>query len=299
MTFRQSIKDQLITNRPSLSGSSISTYTSTLANILTKIPGINQNKLNVDMFDKQHKKIMKFMEDFSSSKRKSILSALYIISNNAIYNTKMKADMSVVYEEYKTQEKTEKEQNNWIEWTDVLKLHDKLTDVADKLLRKIRINDREFNVLNSYILLSVYVLIPPRRIQDFKMMKIRNYDGETDNHYDGENLTFHNYKTSNVYGSQSINISESPLQVLLDMWIDINDDCDYLIVSEKDHSKKLEGSMLTKMLNKIFDSKVSASMLRKSFLSHTYRDIDLLKMENLALKMGHSSSTALGKYVKK
>ena len=299
-SFRESIKEQLLENRPNLSASSVKTYTSTLANLLTKIPTINQNKLNVNMFTTKHKQIMKFMVDFSSSKRKSILSALYIVTGNMIYNEKMKEDMSAVYDDYKTQKKTAKEEKNWIEWEDVLQLHSTLTREAGSILLKPRINNAEINKLNRFILLSVYTMIPPRRIQDMQLMQIRNYDSETDNHYniDTGDFVFHKYKTAGVYGSQTININGSKLQSFIEVWMDINDS-DFLIVSERDHDSGVKGSNLTSMLNSIFDSNVSVSMLRKSFLSYTYKDIDLLKMEKLATQMGHSSSTALGKYVKK
>jgi len=201
------------------------------------------------MFNTQHKKIMAFMADFSSSKRKSILSALYIVTGNMIYNEKMKEDMSVVYDQYKTQKKTAKEEENWIEWEDVIKLHSDLMREVGPIFTKPRINNAEFNKLNRYILLSCYTMIAPRRIQDFKLMKIRSYDSETDNHYniDTGDFVFHKYKTAGVYGSQTININNTDLQSLIEVWMDINDS-DFLIVSERDHSVGVKGSNLTSML---------------------------------------------------
>jgi hypothetical protein len=88
------------------------------------------------------------------------------------------------------------------------------------LLKINTLNKAQFNLLQSFILLSLYVLIPPRRSTDYTAFKIRNFDTSpqsTDNYMINLNRSkkknssfiFNTYKNSHKMGRQIIPISKN------------------------------------------------------------------------------------------
>jgi hypothetical protein len=74
---------------------------------------------------------------------------------------------------------------------------------------------------------------------------------------------------------------------------------DYNIPFLVDDNKELKNSTeITKFLNKIFDKKISSSMLRNIFLSSKYGNLVNELKENTK-QMGTSIDTALNNYIKK
>ena len=178
--FRQSITDTLKQNRPGLGESSLKTYTSTLYNLLIKVPGINISRINVKYFTSKSSLIMTYLEDIEYNKRKSILSALFVLTGLNVYNEKMKADMATSHATYKTQIKSETEEENWIQWDEVQNLWNERMIESLAILKSKRITDKNINTLNEFIALSCYTLIASRRIKDYSEMKIRKYNEETE-----------------------------------------------------------------------------------------------------------------------
>jgi len=296
MSFRQEIRDTLIANRPKLTEKSLSSYISTLYNIPKKVtPDVNYDKITVKYFKQRVSKILEYLAPIPSHKRKTILSALYILVDVSKYQEKMNEDIADSQEYYKSQQKSQKQEENWIEWPEVLKVHDTLAGNSIRLFKKKNLTATDFNQLKHYILLSCFTQIEPRRVMDYSFMKIRNYDEETDNYYNENEFVFNRYKTASTYGQVHISIPEY-LTTLLNIWIEINDS-DFMIPTNKG-TRTIESS-ITKMFNKIFNKNISANMLRHSYLTHIYGSIPgINEMEERAKAMGHSVSQAL-EYVKK
>ena len=134
------------------------------------------------------------------------------------------------------------------------------------------------------------VIIPPRRSLDYSEMKIRNYDVKTDNYYYGNKFYFNKYKTVKTYGMQTLDVPKE-LNNVLKKWIKINTN-DYMIYSSNGH--KISCPQITRILNKVFEKKISTFMLHHIYLTNIYKDVPRLsKMENLADEMGHSVNTAM------
>ena len=143
--------------------------------------------------------------------------------------------------------------------------------------------------------MSLYYLIPPRRLKDFTDFKIKAIDKKQDNYKQGNKLKFNAYKTDKYYGEQTV---EAPptLNKLLNKFIKLNKN-DYLLVDS--NNNKLSSVKLNQRLNAIFNKKVSVNILRHSYLSNMYQGIPALtKMEETAENMGHSIKEAL-QYIKK
>ena len=121
--------------------------------------------------------------------------------------------------------------------------------------------------IQDFIILSLYVLIPPRRALDYTEFKIRGVDKEVDNYFEKDKFVFNRYKTAKTYGKQEVKIPAS-LSKIMKRWIKTNKN-DYLLTDKK--GNKLNGTTLTQRFHKIFGKKVSVNSLRHSYLSNKYQ----------------------------
>jgi len=140
--------------------------------------------------------------------------------------------------------------------------------------------------LQNLVTLSLYTLIPPRRLLDYTLMKLRNYDESKDNYMGKKKFFFNNYKTDKSYGKQTIDIN-TKLYNIIKKWEKKHNN-DYLLFS--DNGKPLQPSQLTLRLNKLFGKRVSVNALRHSFITEDVLEAmpEIRKLEKTAREMGHS-----------
>ena len=292
--FRNKIHSALQSQRPSLSSSSLRTYTSVLYNLHSK--HLNQDHNNMEWFSQNYKKILGYLnENIRKSTRKSVLSALYVLTNRPEYHEQMIEDAKDINEEYREQRKTQKQEDNWISVQQIKDKYDELLTQVQKIFQKRAIGD--VSAIVDYLLIAFLggILMPPRRSLDYALLKWKNYSKKNDNYYSKGKLYFNKYKTSDSYGLTIVDVPKE-LDAILKKWLKINPS-DYILISS--NHKPLSSSQITRNLNKIFGKKVSVNMLRHIFLTNYYKDTPkLTEMENVATKMGHNVSTAL-EYVKK
>ena len=271
------IEEIIIENRPNLSKSSIATYKS----ILKSIHKTSFGDIDIDIkdFDKT-KEILKALDEKPLTTRKTILSALFVITDNDLYRKKMLEDIGDYNKEIGKQEKTEKQKNNWIEKEDISKLFIKYLDNSKLLYKKKNIDMDDLQEIQQFIILCLTsgIYIPPRRSKDYVDFKIKSIDTKNDNYVKGSKFYFNSYKTSKTYGLQTVDIPK-PLIVILKKWISINP-TDYLLFDSK--KQKLTNVKLNQRLNRMFDNKaVGVNMLRKGFLTEkftqTSKEMDELK----------------------
>lgn len=294
MTLREDIADEIKNKRPKVSPKSVATYVSTLFSLPKKY-GEGVENIGVDWFAKNTDKLLDELKDVTANKRKSVLSALFILTGDKEVHTKMIEDVKVVNDHYKTQSKSEIETENWIDWRDIITKHNDMTKQANSIFKKKLLNAKDVDTLNDYVLLSCYVLFPPRRLLDYSEMKIRNFDDKGNSMKNGK-MTFNTYKTAKFYGAQTFDMGKE-LTSIVKKWAKINEG-DYLIMSKS--GKPLSSPQMNAKLNGIFDKNVSSNMLRHSFLTHFYggKMPSMLDMEDMSKKMGHSINQAL-LYVKR
>jgi integrase len=153
-----------------------------------------------------------------------------------------------------------------------------------------------------YVLLSCYVLIPPRRALDYTVFKIRNFDDSEkskDNYMVINNrkgyFVFNSYKNSSRLGSQKIAIPNDLKNIIL-RWTKINDK-DWLILSSR--REKIQMNKINAMMQEIFKRKLGPSLLRHSFLTHVYGNINLKDMNATADAMGSNDIKTQLRYVDK
>ena len=120
------IEEIIIDKRPNLSKSSIATYKSILKSIHKA--SFDDKDIDIKDFDKT-KEILKALDEKPITTRKTILSALFVITDNDIYRKKMLEDITDYNKEIGKQEKTEKQKDNWIEKEDISKLKNSMDKI--------------------------------------------------------------------------------------------------------------------------------------------------------------------------
>jgi integrase len=296
-SFKNLIRDTIKENRPKLSESSIKTYISTLYNLHKNLNSSHSsNKSSVTLaFFNDEKPILDYLDDKPPQSRKSILSALYILTNNPKYREQMIVDCKVVNDEYKNQKKDTKERDNWISIDEIKSKYDELFKKVKAIFSKSMIAD--YSTIMDYFLLAFLGGVSglaPRRSLDYALLKINNYDKTKDNYYKAGKLYFNKYKTK--YGLQILEVP-SELNGIIKKWLKINKG-DYMLFST--NKNPLSSSQISRMLNKIFDGKkISVDMLRHIYLTDLYKNVPSIRdMEKTAQDMSHSVETAMT-YIKR
>ena len=305
------IKDSIIKNKPNISTSSIKTYMSCIRGV-SKLINIQLNTL--DDIIENYEKILDAMKDSNYNDRKTKLSALIVSldSDENKDNDKIKNIISKFREQVKKdknsnetredeQKLTEQQMKNFIPWDEIMKIYEEIKIEAEPLFKIKQLNISQFRTLMKYVILSVYVLIPPRRALDFINFKIRGeIDKEKDNYYNKKSkkpseFIFNSYKLAKKLGTQTVEIPSS-LKNIIDKWIGKNP-YEYLFVDST--GKKLSQNKITEILNQIFKKNVGVSLLRHAWITQKYGSIDLKSLKDDVYKLGQSDPERLLKYVSK
>ncbi len=219
-------------------------------------------------------------------------------------------------ESKKDNKMNKKEEDNWMDFDEVISLRNKMLKRLKQEgvnLSSKDISKSNFDLLQQYVVLSLYTMLPPRR-NEYATMKIINKKEYLD--LDKEDLKKNNYlvnlsKINKIFsygsdkvkskiedGHNTINIPKD-LNTVLNLWLNFNQS-DNLLVTQQ-NGLGLTKNQLTLLLNKIFKPKmVSTSMLRKIYLTHTFGDeTDRNKKKaQIAEDMNHSVSVAENIYIK-
>ena len=193
-------------------------------------------------------------------------------------------------------EKSETQKQNWMSQEEVVEIHKKLKEEVEPLFTKKKLTEAEAKLLQSYVILSLYVLQSPRRSLDYsQMLVIPMYNEALDKAFNYLSLKekmfyFNNYKTAGTYKTQSVPVCEELFQLLK------NYRKKGLLLQNGD--KPLTSSQLTVILNKIFGKKISVSMLRNIFFSSKYSDESKQLAEDVKAT-GTSVLNAINTYIKK
>jgi hypothetical protein len=290
----QEIKEHIKKCRPSLSASSITTYASILKNLYAKV---FEGTIDFSKFDDTDK-VIHFLKDMPPNRRKTILSALVIVTDKKPYRDLMLEDVKAYNADIHRQEKTPEQQASWVDTNQVNEIFNELKSNADLLYKKKNLTQTDLQNIQSFIIMACLggIFIPPRRSKDFVDFVIRDADKTKDNYLDKNKMIFNSYKTAKTYGQQVVDIPP-PLKKILNKWISVNPTNDLLFDS---NMNKLSSVKLNQRLNKIFDKKVGVNQLRHSYLTGKYAST-IKQNEDIANTMTEmgSSSQQLPTYVKK
>lgn len=259
------LKNIILEKRPNLSKTSVNTYNSTLTNLYKKIWGIGD--IDIDKFNDVDK-VMNKIKDLPVNKRKSILSALVVLSEKKEYRDQMLEDIKAYNIETAKQQKTESQKASWVTMEDIKNKYNELKQNYQLISKKPKLSGQDKQDIQDFIILSLMggLFIPPRRLKDFVDFKLKNIDEDKDNYRHGVRLYFNSYKTAKTYGRQKIIIPLS-LARLLTRWENINDK-EYLFYDSQ--GNPLTNVKLNQRLNRMFGKKVSVNQLRHTYLTYKY-----------------------------
>jgi hypothetical protein len=259
-------------------------------------------------FLKKRDVIMAKLSEYADSTQKSMLGAIVSILSilkdkptyKSIYNFYYERMMeaSKVAREQDTAVKTETQSANWITWDEVEKRRHELEDEVAKFAKSKMITAGQWNILLSYVILSLYTLVPPRRNQDYQdlyVVKKWHKDLEKDrNYYDmaTKKFIFNKYKTSKAHGAQEVDIKDNEdLQTILALYMKLHpnkDKAEKKLLVNADGSSLSSVNSITRILNKVFGKQIGSSMLRHIYLSSKYGDT-VKEMKEDADAMGHTT----------
>ena len=292
----EDIKEYISKKRPTLSKSSLTTYGSILKNLYRKVYG--DEDYNLERFNVPTP-VLKYLEAIPPNRRKTILSALVIITDKKQYRDLMLKDVRDYNADINKQEKSEKQEASWVEKDAVNKITADLRKNAEAIMKKSSKTISDLQEIQNYIILCVLggSFISPRRSKDFVDFKIRNIDTSKDNYMEKNKFIFNSYKTAKTYGKQVVDI---PVQLknIIAKWIKINPTENLFFDA---NMNKLSAVKLNQRLNKIFDGrKVGVNQLRHTYLTDKFADtIKKEKAISDTMEDMGSSKEMLKTYVKK
>ena len=301
------LKEFIAKKRDSLSKSSVNTYSSILRSLHKQI--WDTADVDPSKFDST-KTVIEHLEDMPSNKRKTILSALTVISGKKEYRDLMMNDIGEYRREIEKQEKTPAQEKSWVTQDEILAKYKDLERAAAPLLKKGSLTNPEKQKVQDYVILALLsgIHISPRRSKDYVDFKLRNAS-DNDNYISDnkKQLVFNSYKTSKSYGKQTVALP-TKLRNILNKWAAVNDS-DYLLIDSKGqplgngNREGQSGSVkLNQRLEKLFNKKVGVNGLRHSYLTEKYQDTEEEKRkkkekEQTMKEMG-SSTDMIKVYVK-
>lgn len=300
-----SFKDYLREKRNTLSNSSINTYSSILRSLYKKVFG--EGPVEPKRFE-ESKKIISYLKDVPPNKRKTILSALVIVTDKKEYRDLMMDDINEYKKIIDKQEKSDSQERNWVTAEEIDHKFKEVEKIALPLMKKDSLTNAELQKVQNFIILALLSgkFIMPRRSKDYVDFKIRNIDKSKDNYMseDGKFLVFNSYKTAKAYGEQKVRLT-TKLRNILNRWIALNPH-EYLLVDSNGsplggEGKSANGSVkLNQRLEKIFGKKAGVNMMRHSTLTEKYGDL-ITKKDNLKKDLAEmGSSINMGEtYIKK
>ena len=276
---------------------------------------LNDNKA-VDNLDFLLKKdnVMKLIDEKALTTRRNylgaILVALPIVPESEEVLDFYKDKLSKVNEQYSdkiaTHEKSESQEKNWStldELKDVY-LEYKKQIKKDKYLQKEKLDSKEFNYLTNYLIVSLYTLMPPIRL-DY-IMKVIDKESDDDNKHNfllnksrnTKMFIINEYKSSKSYGKIKLKIP-SELNSIINLYLKFHKDKDNFILNSRGSGVTANnlGKMITNAFSKYINKKITLNLLRHIYISENVtlaKDSDDSKLAN---KMQHSTSTQQ-KYIK-
>lgn len=264
-------------------------------------------------FLKDTEAIDKLIGEYAETTQRALLATLvsvlktfkdkagYKKAYNHYYDTMMERNQ--VARENETNEKTEKQKDNWLSWEDIEKRKAEIYEEIGKFAGKKAIDATQYDKLLQFIVLAIYTDVQPRRNQDYlDMYIIKKWNDKmsTDKNYldlASKKFIYNKYKTFRKYGQQTIDIPDtlwSALTLYLKyhpLWQGVvkrkNEPIKFLV--DATGNPLVAVNAITRLLNKTFGKKVGSSMIRHIYLSDKYKDtVEEMKKDSEA--MGHSVS---------
>lgn len=289
-----------------LSESSIKLYLRNLEKLNDDLPLKNFN------FLKDEKNIISKLNDYKDNTKRgyliSITATLSAVKDKfkALYEKylKLMVDLSNQIKKKPTQEMTDTQKENWLKWDEVVKKFNDIKIKVDSFINHKEINESQYNLLLSYVILALYIYNPPRRNLDYQIMNIvKKYDNSFSSDknylsYDDNEFIFNVFKTAKREGQVKTDINEN-LKHVINQYLKFHP----LIKGKKlikssnfpflvyfNGNQLITVNAITRILNKLFEKNIGSSMLRHIYLTNKYGEDNNEKLKD-AKAMSHSVDT--------
>jgi|DEB0MinimDraft_6_1074348.scaffolds.fasta_scaffold01458_6 hypothetical protein len=317
--------DELISKikskRPNIKDSSLNMYIINLRKLNKEI-GDSSNEYSLDVI-KQKSKVDKFLETKAKSTKKNYYATIVVLlmteeneDKDLIdkYRVEMEELDSSLKEMQKSQEKTEKQKQNWAsleELQKVMKTYNREIDVKG-LFKKENLTKSELDLIQKYVITCLYVLDPennPPLRSDYSMtmINIKDYnkmkDSELKQNYlviRGQNKKFFHlgeFKTQGKFDNKVIPVGKK-LNTVLNKWLKVNP-TKFLLFNRS--LEMMTANQLTKAVKSAFSplnkNGLGISMIRHIVISTLFPPQNKEK-EELADKMLHSIEVQTNVYSK-
>ena len=296
--------------RPTLKQNSINAY-------LIVLKKLNNNKdyQNLD-FLKNKKDIDLILEKLKLTTRRNYITAVLVVLQAVKYDDQNLLNyyrnlVNDYNEEYtakmSTNTKSEKQEANWVELSELDKIREDYAARVKKLdlKNKIKIKPSEFSLLQEYLVSALYTLLPPIRLDYSPMLVVKSEkDMKEGNNYlinSGRNkkrFVINEYKNVKSKGQQIITVP-SKLNSILNLVLKYND-TEHLLLNNR--KQALSSNGLGKLITSVFKptgKQITINLLRSMFISQNIDMEAINNAKNLADAMGHSTSTQQKIYFKK
>lgn len=306
-TFMVNLKNKMTSGEKAVAETSAHKYIMDLVNINDKSVFNNLKFLKEKKDD-----IMKMIGEYADTTKVGLLTSIVVALNqqrdqhlyktiHKFYSEELRKARQVI-DGVDTSIKTEKQADNWMEWSDIQAVWNELDDEVHLFKGQKTISNKQFEQLVDYLVLSLFVLTEPRRNRDYQDMAIivKNVKADTlkldMNYIDliNEKFIFNTYKTAKTYKQQVLDIPEKLMEVI-NVWVkhypSLNTSArkdgtvPFLVNSKGDKQNAV--NYITLRLNKILGKKIGSSMLRHIYISHKFGPVIAEQME-VAERMGHS-----------
>ena len=272
---------------------------------------INDNKPVTELkYLKNIKEVLSKIQKYKPTTQRSFIIAICtVLKNNddKLYNqyyeilSKMNNDLKV------NVDKSDKQNKNWIE-------SDKIDGIYENLRKAVTNKSKtgakeSYDSLLHYMILSLYVLIPPRRNLDYALLVISSDMSDKKFNYldfTKKQFIFNNYKTQGTYESVIIDIPDDLFKVIKSYMLKhphkakLNNKKYHIHFLVNFYGEEIDKStQMTKLLSRIFGGlKIGSSMLRNMYLTNKYSGM-MKELKSDVKDMSTSVDVALNNYIKK
>ncbi len=240
-----------------------------------KIYNFYLSKLDNDrLTDKQY--ILDFIEPKSASARKIILSAILRKAPQDWIREEIKKNIQLDLLHRIKRPPTNKENENFMEWEDIIKLREELKEKKKNLRDEMK-----------YVALCMFTYIPPLRSQCFYNCYVNeDVSGSNKICLETGTLVLNEYKTKKTYGQKILTLPPKLVKIV-EEWYCQNDNQQLLFFNKK--NEMFNEASFSNFMYSIFKRKISSSMLRKIYITtQLKKNLSLEEREYMADLMCHS-----------
>ena len=282
-------------------------------------------------FLRDTERTLDWINQFKSSKKRTLLNAcmagLSPASKTSIpedvataykfYSEETRAENKIITNTKSEQKMTEREGENWATTKDLKKVlktyYNALVVKGVSTIGNPPTKRNDIETLQKYLVGSLYIKHPPRRLEYGNMIRISHddYSALDDEIRNSTNfiVTKSKFKWYFSFGNTKIKTEKAQivplhkdLVKLVKMWYATTPDATSFLLTRNGDPQTSNG-LSHFMINRVFEPTgklIGATMIRKIYLSEKYAgDTPLLEKMNTASLMNHSPSTADLHYVKK